>query len=104
MGDRFGIGDRSRIMQTECIKRYAHTWNVFERIVTDFNPDAWLHTGRKTVTPARLAWHIVKAVKYYLEDASPIVCASGAMLDGTTAHPPDADLPSPHDIVTCLAD
>jgi hypothetical protein len=49
-------------MKTEFIKQYEHTWRVFERIVKDFDNDAWLHTGRGAITPARLAFHILKGV------------------------------------------
>ena len=58
-----------RIVKTEFIKQYGHTWRVFERIVKDFDKDAWRHTGRGTITPVRLAFHILQGVKYYIENS-----------------------------------
>ena len=39
-------------MKTELIKQYAHSWRIFEGLVTDFDPDAWIHAGCGTLTPA----------------------------------------------------
>jgi hypothetical protein len=89
-------------MKIEFIKQYAHTWRVFERIVQDFNNDAWFHTGRKTITPARLAFHILKAVKYYIEDATSILFASGKPFDNDWETAKEEDLPSQNDILVCI--
>jgi hypothetical protein len=64
-------------MKTELINQYEHSWRVFEGIVRDFDTDAWIHIGSGTTTPARMAFHILKGVKYYLEDSSTIAFASG---------------------------
>ncbi len=89
-------------MQTEFMRQYAHTWRVFERLVGDFDDEAWVHTGRKTITPVRLAFHILKATKYYLEDTSTILLASGKSLDGDGEAVREEDLPSRNDILVCI--
>jgi hypothetical protein len=91
-------------MKTELISQYAHTWRLFERLVTDFTDDAWIHTGRKTVTPARLAFHILQAVKYYLEDASAVVFRSGKPFDVDCETAKEAALPSRNDVIMCIKD
>jgi hypothetical protein len=89
-------------MKTEFIKQYAHTWKVFERLVNDFDNNAWLHTGRGTITPVRLAFHILKAVKYYLEDSSTILFASGKSFDSNCETAQEEELPSQNDILACI--
>jgi hypothetical protein len=89
-------------MTTEFIKQYAHTWRVFERIVQDFDEDAWLHTGRGTTTPVRLSFHMLQGVKYYIEDSSTILFASGKSFEGNCAAIQEQDLPSQNDILACI--
>jgi hypothetical protein len=89
-------------MKTEFIKQYAHTWRVFARLVGDFDPKAWLHTGRRTITPARLSYHILKAVKYYLEDSTTNYFESGKSIDGNWETAREEDLPSQQDILACI--
>ncbi len=89
-------------MNTELTKQYEHTWRIFERIVKDFDNEAWLHTGRGAITPARLTFHILQSVKYYLEDTSTIFFASGKPFAGNWETVPEEDLPSQNDIVACI--
>jgi uncharacterized damage-inducible protein DinB len=89
-------------MKTEFIKQYEHTWRVFERIVKDFDNDAWLHTGRGAITPARLAFHILKGVKYYIEDPTTVLFASGKSFESDWETVKEEDLPSQDDILTCI--
>ena len=91
-----------RIMKTELITQYAHTTRVFERIVKDFDDDAWLHTGRGPITPARLAFHILQGIKYYLEDPSTIVFASGKPFESNWETAKEENLPSQNDILACI--
>ena len=91
-------------MKIEFIKQYAHTWRVFERLVNDFDDDAWLHTGRGTTTPARLSFHILKAVKYYLEDTSTTLFASGKSFESNCATAPEEELPSQNDLLACIGE
>jgi hypothetical protein len=89
-------------MNAAFIKRYDHTWRFFERLVDDFDDDAWLHTGRKAMIPARLAFHIIKSVKYYIQDPTTTTFASGKSfeINGETAK--EEELPSQQDIAGCI--
>ena len=89
-------------MKTEFINQYGHTWRVFERIVKDFDKDAWHHTGRGTITPVRLAFHILQGVKYYIEDSTTLLFASGKSFESNWKTAPEEDLPSQNDIVACI--
>jgi hypothetical protein len=91
-----------KIMNTELISQYSHIWRVFERLVTDFDDAAWVHTGRKTTTPARLSFHILKATKYYLEDMSAIAFASGKSFDINCETANEEALPSRSDVLICI--
>lgn len=90
------------IMNAELISQYAHIWRVFERLVNDFDDDAWLHAGRKTGTPARLSFHILKATKYYLEDTSIVEFASGKPFDVDCGTVAENALPSRSDVIACI--
>ena len=89
-------------MNTELIQQYEHTWRIFVRLVEAFNPDAWLHTGRGTITPTRLAFHILKGVKFYIEDSSTLVFSSGKSFERDWETAEVEELPSQHDILVCM--
>jgi hypothetical protein len=89
-------------MKTEFIKQYGHTWRVFERLVKDFDQYAWLNTWRGTATPVRIAYHILQAVKYYLEDSTPMLFASGKSFSRNCWEVAEEDLPSQIEILTCM--
>jgi hypothetical protein len=88
--------------RNEFVKQYAHTWRVFERLVKDFDAEAWLQTGRGAITPARLALHILQSVKYYLKDSSTILFESGKPFESNWETAKQEDLPSQGDILTCM--
>ena len=89
-------------MNIEFIEQYEHTWRIFEAVVNDFDTDAWITTGRGTTTPARTAFHILQGVKYYMEDSSTILFASGKPFDSNWETMNDEDLPSQNDILVCI--
>ncbi|MBN2502622.1 MAG: hypothetical protein JXB38_17715 [Anaerolineales bacterium] len=89
-------------MHTEFIQQYDHIWRVFAELVRTFDADAWLHTGRDATTPARLSLHILQSTKYYLEDVSELMFASGKPFDCNSMTTPNADLPSQNDILDCI--
>lgn len=89
-------------MKNEFIQQYHHTWRIFEGIVKDFDKVAWLHAGCGKTTPARISFHILQGVKYYLEDSSAIAFASGKSFDGDWKTAQEDELPSQTDILTCL--
>ena len=86
-------------MKTEVIERYAHTWRTFAGIVADFDDDAWLHTGKGIIIPVRIAFHILKSTKYYLEDESTVLLAAGKPFDGDWETVKEEDWPSQSDIL-----
>ncbi len=86
-------------MKTEVINQYAHTWRTFAGIVKDFDDDAWLHTGKGIVVPVRIAFHILKATTYYLEDESTVLLAAGKPFDGDWEAVEEKGWPSQNDIV-----
>jgi hypothetical protein len=75
---------------------------VFELLVRDFDQDAWVHTGRKPNTPVHLAFHILKSVKFYMEDATPIHFPSGRILEKEWETVKEEDLPTQNDLVDCI--
>jgi len=91
-------------MKTEFIKQYGHTWRVFERLVKDFDQASWIHTGRGAITPARLAFHILKAVKYYIDDPSEMVFESGKSFESNWETVKEENLPSQNDILICVCE
>jgi len=91
-------------VKDEFIAQYDHTWRVFEKIVAAFEEDAWIHVGRESYTPARIAFHILKAVQYYLEDNTISHFASGKRFDDEWDTTNEDSLPSQNDIMLCIKD
>ncbi len=91
-------------MKTELVKQYEHTWKVFEGLVQDFDEDAWLYGGCGTTTPAGTAFHILKGVKYYIQDSSTLFFPSGKSFQSNPATIKREDLPSQSDIVACIGE
>ncbi len=91
-------------MQDEFVKQYEHSWRVFEKIVEAFDEGTWLHTGRKSYTPTRVAFHILKAVQYYIEDSTITHFASGKRFDDEWGETDEGDLPTRDDVLSCIRD
>jgi hypothetical protein len=92
------------VMKEELVRQYAHVWRVFVALVEGYDKHAWIHTGRKAITPVRLAFHILKSAKYYLEDASSMTFASGKSFDVKWESAKEEDLPSQGDIILCIGE
>ncbi|MCP4595438.1 hypothetical protein [Neptuniibacter sp.] len=89
--------------KNEFINQYAHAWRIFERLVKDFDEDAWLKAGRGKIRPARLSLHILMGTKYYLDDFdTPMHYPSGKPFNYDWQKVKIADLPTQNDIVTCI--
>lgn len=86
------------MIQTEFSARFAHTFRLYERLMTSFDDAAWLYTGRGMITPARLSLHLNQSIKYYLED--------GGIPDNLTwpfwLDAEEDELPSPAELVAAL--
>lgn len=89
-------------MNSELIAQYAHIWRVFERLVNDFDDHSWLHAGRKTIKPARLSLHILKATKYYIQEPTTMAFPSGKSLEINAETANESDLPSRNDVICCI--
>ena len=61
-----------------------------------------MFTVRTIITPARLSFHIPKAVKYYLEDKFEIFFASGKPFNSNSENATEDDLPSQNDITIII--
>jgi hypothetical protein len=91
-------------LKNEFSRQYAHTWRLLERIVGDFDPQGWIRTGRGAITPARLSFHILKSVKYYIGDTKIQHFKSGKSVDSDWETAGEQDLPSQADILACLGE
>lgn len=89
-------------MKDEFIKQYQHTWSIFEGLVKDFDHVSWIRAGCGATTPARIAFHIVQGVKYYLEDSSVLTFPSGKSFESDWKTAKEDELPSQNDILTCI--
>lgn len=89
-------------MKNELLHQYTHTWKIFAGLVHDFDPHAWRYAGCGTMNPARVAYHILSGVKYYIEDSSPLTFASGDPFERNIAALAPEALPSQPDLLLCL--
>jgi len=90
-------------MNHDWIAQYGHVWRVFDRIVATFDDGAWLRAGRGACTPARLAFHILHATMYYLQESGATPFASGKPFDADCYAVPEQDLPSRADVRAAIA-
>jgi hypothetical protein len=93
---------KESIVKSEFMSQYGHAWRVFERLVKDFDAQAWLQAGRDAITPVRLSWHILQSVKSYLADISALQFASGKSFSLDWVQAAESQLPSQADILACL--
>jgi hypothetical protein len=91
-------------MKTEFIQQYGHTWRVFAGLVSGFDSDAWLHTGRGAITPARLALHISQSAIGYMQDATPVGFDSGRPFECVWNTAPETDLPAQADLLAFVVE
>jgi hypothetical protein len=89
-------------VKEELNQQYGHTWRVLARVVKDFEPDAWIHAGRGTILPVRIAFHMVQSVTYYIGSSSPLLLVGGKPFDGDWDSVTEADLPTQQEIVSAL--
>ena len=93
---------KEKMIKDEFIQQYAHSWRVFEKLVKDFDADAWLQTGRGAITPPRLALHILLGTQYYLDDKMPFQYPSGKPFEIDWQKIKTDDLPSQKDILAFI--
>ena len=86
-------------MIDEIMAQYAHTWRTFAGIVGEFEGEAWLRMGYGDMTPVRTAFHILKGVKYYIEDESELTFNSGVPFDLDMDKVTAEELPTQADVV-----
>ncbi len=91
-------------MNDELVQQFAHSWRTFDAIVNDFYPDAWLHTGRGVITPARLSFHLLQSIQYYIEDDTFTAFTSGRDFRQNWETMGDENLPSQDDIRSAIRD
>ncbi len=89
-------------MKDELLNHYAHTWRVFAGLTADFDQDAWVHTGRGTITPTCLALHILTGVKYYIEDRFAFHFLPDGNTDSDRETLKEEDLPAQKDILAAI--
>jgi hypothetical protein len=91
-----------RKMNSEINIQYSHFWRLFERLVSEFDNESWIKTGRKAGIPVRLSFHILKSTKYYIKDFEMTKFASGKAFDINCETASINELPSIEDIVLCI--
>ena len=85
-------------MREELVRQYNHAWKMFHKMVEDFDDDSWLTAGCGYIRPARIAYHIIGGVNYYIEEQSPVALVSGKRNDWNWELGRPEDLPTRDDI------
>lgn len=57
-------------MTTEFERQFRQSWKIFDAIVQEFDAQSWAHTGVGYMVPARVAFHILTGVEYYIQRKS----------------------------------
>jgi len=64
-------------MKAELLNQYNHTWKMFFNMVNDFDNKSWISTGCSYIVPARISYHIIGGVNYYIENDEIMKLKSG---------------------------
>jgi uncharacterized damage-inducible protein DinB len=91
-------------LNQEVIFQFAHVWRTFEAVVNEFDSDRWLLTGRGLITPARLSFHMLQSIRYYIEDSTITRFTSGLSFNQNWETAENETLPSQNDITTCAGE
>lgn len=86
-------------MKDEYINQYRHFWRTFEKVVKDFSKEAWTGSGYELTTPVLTAYHIIKSIKFYISDLSPVKYRCGKIVNEKRENLKKADLPAKEDII-----
>ena len=89
-------------MKEEFLNQFNHTWKMFYKMVNDFDNESWTGTGCSYIKPARIAWHIIGGVNYYIENETTEKFVSGKKNDWNWENAPDEDLPTKDDILNFI--
>jgi hypothetical protein len=89
-------------MAREFTRQYRHAFRVFEALVNEFDENSWNTIGRKRYTPARISYHILHSIKYYLEDASDLPLPSKRDFEMDWEKTPARDLLPQDEIIYCI--
>jgi hypothetical protein len=71
-------------------------------MVNDFDSASWTATGCSYITPARIAYHILGGVNYYIENQTTEKLLSGKNNDWNWEHARIEDLPTQEDIIALI--
>ena len=86
-------------MKETLLGQYNHAWKMFSLMVTDFDENAWTQTGCSYIIPARIAYHIIGGVNYYIETEEPVPVLSGKENSWNWENAPLEDLPTQEDLL-----
>lgn len=89
-------------MKNTLVNQYNHTWKMFYLLVNDFDTNSWLETGCSYIIPARIAYHIIGGVSYYIENNTKISLVSGKENNWNWEDAPTEELPTKKDIIALI--
>jgi len=89
-------------MKKTLVQQYNHAWKMFYLMVNEFDTDSWLKTGCSYIIPARISYHIIGGVNYYIENESKISLISGKENNWNWEKAPIEDLPTKEDIIELI--
>lgn len=89
-------------MRKTLVNQYNHAWKMFYLIVSDLDKDSWLKTGCSYIIPARIAYHIIGGVNYYIDNEAKITLLSGKENTWNWENAPTEDLPTKDDIIDLI--
>ena len=89
-------------MREILLSQYNHTWKIFYLMVKDFDIDSWTTTGCSYIIPARIAYHIIGGVDYYIENDTKVKLLSGKENDWNWENALTENLPTKEDIIELI--
>lgn len=86
-------------MKEEILNQFNHTWKMFFKMVNDFDEESWTITGCTYIIPARIAYHIIGGVNFYIGNETIEKFLSGKNNDWNWEHALVENLPTKEDII-----
>lgn len=54
----------------EIVDQFDRTWKMMRETITGFTDSSWVNTGVDYLVPARIAYHTLETIEYYIGDKS----------------------------------
>ena len=92
----------SKKIGNELSAQFERTHQMLAKTIESYQGSAWVEGKENYLVPARLAYHLVETIEYYLSDASSEEFSWGGRFGGDWEGMPASDLPGQKEMIEYL--